>query len=207
MPHRIQNITLKPSRNKQQQTGSSAQPRPTHHPPRARETQQKYPSPSKRMSPSTLAWRCLLPHTAGPLARSSHAMAVVGTTVRVEIVGARTVGSSVDLVRLGCLWLDNICARPHPHKIYIINTPIYIYIYPYISPGLPLRRGKRPARARRRAPAHAQPHVCGRGGRGREVGAAGGWVIGFWGWGGVRGVSSLVGRIEGLWIVSVHGTH
>lgn len=81
------------------------------------------------MSPSTLAWRCLLPHTAGPLARSSHAMAVVGTTVRVEIVGARTVGSSVDLVRLGCLWLDNICARPHPHKIYIINTPIYIYIY------------------------------------------------------------------------------
>lgn len=51
--------------------------------------QSKYPSrpllnkKRSKMPPSTLAWRCLLPHTAGPLARSSHAMAVVGTTVRV----------------------------------------------------------------------------------------------------------------------------
>ena len=80
------------------------------------------------MSPSTLAWRCLLPHAAGPLARSSHAMAVVGTTVRIEIVGARTVGSS--LIWLGgvFLWLDNICARTYPHpKIKHTHTHIHIH--------------------------------------------------------------------------------
>lgn len=65
----------------------------------------------------SLVWRCLLQHAADTLARSSHAIAVVGSTV----CWFRRVHSAAS----GCLFLCVVGPRP-------IHTHIYIYMYIYI---------------------------------------------------------------------------